>query len=637
VPRLSFFIGKGGVGKTTVAASYALWRASQLPKRRLLLLSTDPAHSLGDVLRKELSDAPARIAGRLFAREIDAAAELRRFLDFNRENILKVIEKGSFFTADEIGPLLDATLPGMSEIAGLLAIDEALEKNEYDEIVVDTAPMGHTLRMFDMPGHFAQLLEFLRTASQRDELLAARFANRRLAPDPFLEQWSAMVERLRSTLASKDSQLLMVATPEPFSVEETLRASEWLRDEKGNDLPIAAIVLNRSVAARNKCPTCDRRVKALRAARKKLSESYPGTRILRGEDPGAPLLGAEQLTAFGRHVFEQKRLHVTLSVPPAIPGPKIVRTAWPVEGREMAFTLGKGGVGKTTVSAALAVSTRADGKVIVNICSTDPAPSLDDVFRADVGEELAPVLEDPGLRAVEIDAVDEYRKWAAQMRRRVEDGLTNETDRGLHLDLSYDRELLDALLDVVPPGVDEIFAILRISEMVHRGERLIIDMAPTGHAVELLKTPERLLSWTRMLLKTLATNRTLPLARDAGVEVATIQHKVRELAAVMKDDNRSAVDVVMLPEMLPDRETRRLLRTLGEMGASVQRIFVNRVMVQDPGDCSRCQRTRRWQMYTLQTIRSLTRHDVFIVPEVPGGIAGRAALDRLTRNIWRLA
>jgi arsenite-transporting ATPase len=219
----------------------------------------------------------------------------------------------------------------------------------------------------------------------------------------------------------------------------------------------------------------------------------------------------------------------------------------------------------------------------------------------------------------------------------VEDGLTNETDRGLHLDLSYDRELLDALLDVVPPGVDEIFAILRISEMVHRGERLIIDMAPTGHAVELLKTPERLLSWTRMLLKTLATNRTLPLARDAGVEVATIQHKVRELAAVMKDDNRSAVDVVMLPEMLPDRETRRLLRTLGEMGASVQRIFVNRVMVQDPGDCSRCQRTRRWQMYTLQTIRSLTRHDVFIVPEVPGGIAGRAALDRLTRNIWRLA
>jgi anion-transporting ArsA/GET3 family ATPase len=140
-----------------------------------------------------------------------------------------------------------------------------------------------------------------------------------------------------------------------------------------------------------------------------------------------------------------------------------------------------------------------------------------------------------------------------------------------------------------------------------------------------------------MLLKTLAANRTLPLARDAAVEVATIQHKVRELAGVMKDENRSAIDVVMLPEMLPDRETRRLLRTLKEMGASVQRMFINRVMVQEAGDCSRCRRTRRWQMYTLRKIRATAKHEVFIVPEVAGGISGRVALERFTRKIWRLA
>ena len=127
MPRLSFFIGKGGVGKTTVAASYALWRASQRPQKPLLLLSTDPAHSLGDVLRVPLSDEPKKLKGRLFSREIDASAELKRFLSVNREHILKIIEKGSFFTAEEVGPLLDATLPGMAEIAGLLAIDEALE------------------------------------------------------------------------------------------------------------------------------------------------------------------------------------------------------------------------------------------------------------------------------------------------------------------------------------------------------------------------------------------------------------------------------------------------------------------------------------------------------------------------------
>jgi arsenite-transporting ATPase len=637
LPRISFFIGKGGVGKTTVAASYALWRASKRPRKPLLLLSTDPAHSLGDVLRISLSDEPKKIHARLFAREIDASAELQRFLSDNREHILKVIEKGSFFTADEVGPLLDATLPGMAEIAGLLAIDEALESNRYDEIIVDTAPMGHTLRLFDMPGHFAQLLEFLRTASQRDELLAATFAQRRLAPDPFLERWSAMVGRLRSTLVSKDSQLLMVTTPEPFAVAETLRASDWLRDENDEDIPVGTIILNRSVAASSGCESCDRRVKSLRSARKQLTDVYPGTRILRGEDPGAPLLGVDQLSAFGRHVFEEKLLRVTLSVPREAASLNFERVEWPTEDREMAFTVGKGGVGKTTISAALAVRTRAKERTVVNICSTDPAPSLDDVFRAEVGENLKPVLHDLGLRAAEIDAVDEYRKWASQMRRRVDEGLTNEGDRGLHLDLTYDRELLDALLDVVPPGVDEIFAILRISEIVHRGECLIIDMAPTGHAIDLLKTPERLLSWTRMLLKTLAANRTLPLARDAGVEVATIQHKVRELAALMKNKERSGVDVVMLPELLPDRETRRLLASLKEIGAGVRRVFINRVMLNDPGDCSRCRRARRWQMYTLQKISSLTKYEVYIVPEVPGGISGGAALDRFTRDIWRLA
>jgi arsenite/tail-anchored protein-transporting ATPase len=637
LPRISFFIGKGGVGKTTVAASYALWRASKRPHKPLLLLSTDPAHSLSDVLRVQLTDEPRKLYARLFGREIDASAELQRFMSSNREHILKVIEKGSFFTAEEVAPLLDATLPGMAEIAGLLAVDEALESNSYDEIIVDTAPLGHTLRLFDMPGHFAQLLEFLRTASSRDELLAATFAQRRLAPDPFLEKWSAMVGRLRSALVSKDSQLLMVTTPEAFAVAETLRASDWLRDENDDDIPVGTIILNRSIAARNGCDSCDRRMKALRSARKQLSEVYPDTRILRGEDPGAPLLGVDQLSAFGRHIFEEKPLRVTLKVPTELSDPKFERAEWPTEDREMAFTVGKGGVGKTTISAALALRTRAIEQRVVNICSTDPAPSLDDVFRAEVGEDLEPVFNDPGLRAAEINAVDEYQKWASQMQRRVDEGLTNEGERGLHLDLTYDRELLNALLDVVPPGVDEIFAILRISEIVDRGECLIIDMAPTGHAIDLLKTPERLLSWTRMLLKTLAANRTLPLARDAGVEVATIQHRVRELAAMMKNHECSSVDVVMLPELLPDRETRRLLRTLKEIGVGVRRVFINRVMINDPGDCLRCRRSRRWQMYTLQKITSLTRHDVYVVPEVPGGISGRAALDRFTRDIWRLA
>jgi hypothetical protein len=73
------------------------------------------------------------------------------------------------------------------------------------------------------------------------------------------------------------------------------------------------------------------------------------------------------------------------------------------------------------------------------------------------------------------------------------------------------------------------------------------------------------------------------------------------------------------------------------MGAPVQRVFVNRVMMHDPGDCSRCKRAKRWQMYTLQKIRSITQNDMYIVPEVRGGVSGRTALTRFTRSIWRMA
>jgi hypothetical protein len=72
------------------------------------------------------------------------------------------------------------------------------------------------------------------------------------------------------------------------------------------------------------------------------------------------------------------------------------------------------------------------------------------------------------------------------------------------------------------------------------------------------------------------------------------------------------------------------------MGAGVRRVFINRVMMSDTGECSRCGRARRWQMYTLKKMKALTKHDVYIVPEIPGGISGRAALNRFTRNIWRL-
>jgi arsenite-transporting ATPase len=154
VAKLTFVVGKGGVGKTTVACALALHLAARHPRQSILLMSTDPAHSLADMLETKDHPGPHRlkgVKGRLSIWQIDSASEFQKFLASNREGILKIVENGTFFNREEIAPLLDTTLPGMAEVAALLALREMLESGEHDHIVVDTAPFGHTLRLFELP------------------------------------------------------------------------------------------------------------------------------------------------------------------------------------------------------------------------------------------------------------------------------------------------------------------------------------------------------------------------------------------------------------------------------------------------------------------------------------------------------
>jgi anion-transporting ArsA/GET3 family ATPase len=151
----------------------------------------------------------------------------------------------------------------------------------------------------------------------------------------------------------------------------------------------------------------------------------------------------------------------------------------------------------------------------------------------------------------------------------------------------------------------------------------------------LLRTPERLMVWTRLLLKSLSAHRTLPLAQDLAVEVASISQCARELAALFKDRKSTSVFVVMLAEPLPDRQTGRLLESLRELGLKPSAVFVNRVLPVQKQKCPRCQLAREWQLATLSQVNShaLTH---YVVPDFAGQIAGAAGLAQLTKALWEL-
>jgi len=343
------------------------------------------------------------------------------------------------------------------------------------------------------------------------------------------------------------------------------------------------------------------------------------------------------LRRFGETVFARanRRLEAT---PPKTATVKLSKTGWPVGGPSLSFTVGKGGVGKTTVTAALAFRARSSsGKSPVTVCSTDPAPSLDDVFGEEIGDQPVNVLDDALFTAMEFDSVAEYEKWAADIRQRLEGSLSMESG-GLHMDLTFEKQVFAALMEVVPPGVDEVFAIFRVLDLIEsKTSKVFIDMAPTGHALELLRMPKRMLLWSRLLLKSLSAHRTLALAQDVAVELASLGQRVRGLMKVMQDRESSRVCGVMLPEPVPDSQTKRLLDAIKQIGIAVDSLFVNRVMMAEM-KCPRCTRRKQWQMGTLKRLRErYAGHRIYLIPEFPGEIAGAAALRKFTGQIWQIA
>ena len=640
--ELSLFLGKGGVGKTTASSAYAVQSAVR-GRKRVLLISSDPAHSLADLFQVSLGDRPQEVPlpgrGHLHLWQVSAEKEFRRFIAKYKNALLETVESGTIFSRQEIESLLDTTLPGLAEVSALLAVEQALSSAKYDRIVLDTAPFGHTIRLLQLPEQFARFLDFLEIAGSRDQILAAHFGGRvESGPQRFLREWRAAVEAVRQAI-SRQAELFLVTTPEKFAINESLRVTAALC---ASSLPveISAVVLNRAVARSGKCPVCRRQAALTRAAKAVLMRHFPRRPLHLAEDWGSPVLGTAALNAFGQRVFLKKSVPIRLPAPPPAPELRLRRVPWPVLGTRLALVVGKGGVGKTTVSAGLGFTSRkANPKLPVTICSVDPAPSLDDIFEQEVTNQAQPVLGDRRFTAAEMDSAAEFASWVRDVKNKIDHALCSERS-GVHVELSFERRLFTALLDIVPPGVDEVFAVFRILDLLAAGgQNVVIDMTPTGHALELLRMPQRMQMWARLLLKTLAAHRTLALAQDVAVEIAAFGQRVRELAALLQDSQRARVWTVMLAEPLPDRETERLRQELAGLGMGVGPLLINRVLFAgEVGNCRRCRRARQWQLATLARLRDRGEAaEVFVLKNFAAEVAGRRGLDRLTAELWQLA
>ena len=217
--QLLLFGGKGGVGKTTAAAATALALASRHPGRAILLVSTDPAHSLLD------SFAGAKPPANLTVLELDAQLYLREFKEKNRQRLMAIAARGTFLDEEDIDRFLELSLPGLDELMGFLEINRWVKAGTYAEIVMDTAPTGHTLRLMQMPEQMTAWLGALDALLAKHRYMKKVFhgAYERDDLDHFIEGLAAAVKEMGQLLQDHHRcRFVPVMLAEAMSIEETL-------------------------------------------------------------------------------------------------------------------------------------------------------------------------------------------------------------------------------------------------------------------------------------------------------------------------------------------------------------------------------------------------------------------------------
>jgi arsenite/tail-anchored protein-transporting ATPase len=659
-----FFGGKGGVGKTTCAAAAAVAAARS---SRVLVVSTDPAHSLSDVLAVRLGSRPRSVAGapRLDGVELDAARAFRRWLTRHGAALGDVLEHGTWLDREDVDALLELSVPGIDELIALIEVDRLARQRDYDLVIVDTAPTGHTLRLLSAPDVVAGAVDALDALQEQHRIIRTQLARvgRPDAGDRLIaalaEQAHEVAERLRDPRRSAFHWVLL---PEELSVAESEDAIAALGRAR---VHVSQIVINRVMPDGPPCPICDRR----RADERRVIAQIPrrlgrASAIRTVESEVREPRGVAALGKIGHRLAMDARLkpratgraadRATDRATDVARGfsrasrlarrsggagngdapPEIV-----LDGADILLFAGKGGVGKTTCAAAAAIRiARRNAKSEVVLLSTDPAHSLGDVFGVPLDDRPRRIAGAPANLSVrEVDAAATLRARRETLEAAL-NGIASTFGSG-----DPGRGVTE-LLDLAPPGIDELLGMLSVAEMLPGDSAggaaarriLIVDMAPTGHALRLLEMPEVARAWIQSLMRVLLKYRPIAKADRLGEELVDLSKSIRRLHERLRDPVRARVVVVTRAARVPRLETERLLDRLRQLKLGASTLVVNAATLV-PGACPRCRAVAAVERRErLEIARACRRHGCAIIlsPLVAPAPCGGRGLDRWA-GAWR--
>ncbi|MEW8966915.1 arsenical pump-driving ATPase [Exiguobacterium alkaliphilum] len=499
--RYVFLTGKGGVGKTSTASSLALTLADR--GKRVLLVSTDPASNLQDVFEMELDETPRTVPGTaLSIANFDPEEAAKQYMERMVGPYRGVLPDVAIQSMEEqLSGVCTVEIAAFDQFTELLTSQKAREA--YEHVIFDTAPTGHTLRLLTLPSAWDEFLETNTTGASCLGPLAG-LADKQ-------NQYKQAVETLSN---GEETTLLLVARPEVSTLVEAARAATELH---AIGIERMQLVINGVVAIEEGTDRYTKRfIERQQQALGELPEAVAKLETFTLPYAHENLVG---VPALRRWVNGE-----TVAVPDKTYDASrygsidTLVDAMEADGPSVVMTMGKGGVGKTTLASLIAVALSERGHA-VHLTTTDPAAHVAFTIGEDVPSTFSVDAIDPKVE------IEKYRMDVFQ-----EAGDMNDEQ----------RMMLEE--DLRSPCTEEIAVFRAFADQVAKAKDrfVVIDTAPTGHTLLLLDATE---SYHR------------ELERSTGI----VPEAVRDLLPKLRDPNQTRVVITTLPEATPVYEAERLV------------------------------------------------------------------------------
>ncbi len=575
--HLIMFSGKGGVGKTTLACAFARHLAQLFPHESILLISTDPAHSLGDVLQIKVAQQASPLPDllNLSVQALDAKQLLLEFKEKYGKYLELLVERGSFVEGEDLTPVWDLNWPGIDEVMGLLEIQRLLAEKKVDRIVVDMAPSGHTLNLLGIKDFLDVVLSSLELFQAKHRAIAKSFTGRYTPDevDDFLATLKSDLSEGKQLLQDVNfTACLVVAIAEPMSLLETTRFIDNLQEL---EISCGGLLINKILAETD--TDLDRYSEQQTLLNKFLNVCVNQPLYTIPQQLIEPL----GRVALDRIITQIEKIDLVTEVsPPMMQLPVKILPSFHdfiQAGRQLILIGGKGGVGKTTVAAAIGWSlANSYPDKNIRLISIDPAHSLGDAF----GQKLAhePIQLTPNLSGQEIDAKTVLEQFRNDYLWELAAMMSGEGTEPGDIKIVYTPEAWRQLVAQALPGIDEMLSLITIIDLLdHKQQDLIIlDTAPTGHLLRFLEMPSALADWLAWIFKLWMKYQNVLGRVDFMGKMRKLRQQVVQAQKKLKDPNHTEFIGVIQAEAAITCEQMRLTESLAKMNIPQHYIVHNR-------------------------------------------------------------